>query len=372
VSRSAPKRRAESGRRRGAKEPKPGPRRRAEPVPAPVEEPREPAAAPTRPPRSRRRLLLAGGALLGIAGVAAVVARALGQEPDWLGRTGSVALSMLLSAALAGRTGGRPFVFGLLAGACATAAVVTGSDLLLGGATVGVVAIGSVLAVVGTVPASRIVDAVREVVVAAVVAGSSALAAYGFAPHLDLERFKYLTLGLALVGGFAMIYRLGAGLHGLGTRGLLTVVVGTVLLAFTVAYAELLRRYGTPDVAHTLAVWAQWMHDHLGGVPRPLVLLLGVPALTWGTHMRARRRQGWWVCLFGVAATAPIGEGLLDPTHTWTEAVLASAYGVAGGVLLGIVLIWVDVWFTLPRASARRAVTPVALRPEPRRTEPLL
>ena len=312
------------------------------------------------------------GALLGIAGVAAVVARALGQEPEWLGRAGSVALAMLLSAALAGRTGGRPFVFGLLAGVCSTAAVVTRSDLLLGGATVGVVAIGSVLAVLATVPATRIVDAVREVVVAGFVAGSSALAAYGFAPHLDLARFEYLTLGLAIVGCFVMIYRLGAGLHGLGTRGLLTVVVGTVLLAFTVAYAELLRRYGTPDVAHTLAVWAQWTHDHLGGVPRPLVLLLGVPALTWGTHMRARRRQGWWVCLFGVAATAPIAQGLLDPTHTWTEAVLAATYGMAGGVVLGVVLIWLDVWFTLPRSSARRAAAPVALRPEPRRTEPLL
>jgi hypothetical protein len=337
-----------------------------------VERPGGSLPAPARTPRSWRRTLLSLGALLGIVGVAAVVARALGQEPDWLGRAGSVALAMLLSAALASRTGGRPFVFGLLAGLCSTAAVVTESDLLLGGATVGVVAIGSVLAVLGTVPATRIVDAVREVLVAAAVAGTSALAAYGFAAHLDLVRFEYLTLGLAIVGGFVMIYRLGAGLHGLGTRGLLTVVVGTVLLAFIVAYAELLRRYGTPDVAHTLAVWAQWTHDHFGGVPRPLVLLLGVPALTWGTHMRARRRQGWWVCLFGVAATAPIGQGLLDPTHTWTEAVLAATYGVAGGVVLGIVLIWLDVWFTLPRTSARRAAAPVALRPEPRRTEPLL
>ena len=27
--------------------------------------------------------------------------------------------------------------------------------------------------------------------------------------------------------------------------------------------------------------------------------LVGVPALVWGCHMRARRRQGWWVCAFG-------------------------------------------------------------------------
>ena len=40
---------------------------------------------------------------------------------------------------------------------------------------------------------------------------------------------------------------------------------------------------------------------------------LGVPALVWGTHMRARRRQGWWVCAFGVGATAPIAQLLVDP-----------------------------------------------------------
>jgi hypothetical protein len=356
----------------------PSPRepRTTAPDPAPAVTADRTATDGASSPSSRRlsgsRVLLLLGLLLAAAAVTAIVARALGQEPDWLGRVGSVVLAAVLTSALAARTGGRPFVFGLLAALCSAAAVLTESDLLLGGATVGVVAIASVLAVVGTVAATRVVDAVREVVVAALISGVGALAAYGFAPHLDLARFEYLTLGLALVGGFVMIYRLGAGFHGLGTRGLLTVVVGTVLLAFTVAYAELLRRYGTPDVAHTLAVWAQWTHDHLGGVPRPLVLLLGVPALTWGTHMRARRRQGWWVCLFGVAATAPIGQGLLDPTHTWTEAVLASTYGVAGGVLLGIVVIWVDVWLTLPRASARRVATPVALRPEPRRTQPLL
>ena len=37
---------------------------------------------------------------------------------------------------------------------------------------------------------------------------------------ISLARFEYITLALSLVGALAMVYRLGAGLHGLGTRGL--------------------------------------------------------------------------------------------------------------------------------------------------------
>ena len=392
MSRSAPKRRAETGRRRGPKPPKPVPE--AEPTESPTEPTEKsrgrralvtrgtppvrqratpPAPKPAKTRRSWRRVLLSFGALLGLAGVAAVVARALGQEPDWLGRAGSVALAMLLSAALAGRTGGRPFAFGLLAGLCSTAAVVTESDLLLGGATVGVVAIGSVLAVLGTVPATRIVDAVREVLVAAVVAGTSALAAYGFAAHLDLARFEYLTLGLAIVGGFVMIYRLGAGLHGLGTRGLLTVVVGTVLLAFIVAYAELLRRYGSQEVIDQIYDAVRWFRQNAGAVPRPIQVLVGIPALVWGTHMRARRRQGWWVCAFGTAATVSVGGIMVNPATGWLEAGLIVVYSLLPGLVLGYLLIRVDLLFTGPRGRrARREEEATAIRPEPARLQPLL
>src|SRR3954452_12070226 len=41
-----------------------------------------------------------------------------------------------------------------------------------------------------------------------------------------------------------------------------------------------------------------WSRNHLGAFPRPIEAVLGVPALAWGCHMRARRRQGWWLCAF--------------------------------------------------------------------------
>ena len=97
---------------------------------------------------------------------------------------------------------------------------------------------------------------------------------------------------------------------------MLTVVLGSLMLALTLGYAELLRRYGTATWSTTLDDAVRWSHHHLGAFPRPIVALLGVPALTWGTHMRARRRQGWWVCAFGVALTAPVAYALVDPGRT--------------------------------------------------------
>ena len=115
-----------------------------------------------------------------------------------------------------------------------------------------------------------------------------------------------------------------------------------------------------------------WSRDHLGAFPRPIESVLGVPALAWGCHMRARRRQGWWVCAFGVAATAPVAQALLNPAISLAESGLSVLYGVVVGLALGFVLIRVDLAVTGPRgARARRAEEAAAARPEPARTAAL-
>ena len=101
--------------------------------------------------------------------------------------------------------------------------------------------------------------------------------------------------------------------------------------------------------------------------------MLGIPALAWGVHMRARRRQGWWVCAFGVAATAPVANALVNPTVTLTESVLSVTYGAVVGLVIGFVVIRLDLAFTGPRGRrGRRAEEAGALRPEPGRTRALL
>ena len=86
------------------------------------------------------------------------------------------------------------------------------------------------------------------------------------------------------------------------------------MLALTLAYAEVLRRYGAPELVDTLLDGVAGALEHARRPSRARSqALLGVPALVWGIHMRARRRQGWWVCAFGVAATVPVAHALLDP-----------------------------------------------------------
>lgn len=293
--------------------------------------------------------------------------------PAWVCGAGAVAIATAYSWALAARTGGRPVVVGFLALLLGAGAVLSDDDRLRTGAAVLTCVVAAVLAVMVTVPAVRFVHAAREVLIAVVVAAVGALAVVGFEPVVTVARFEYVTLGLALLGAFAVVYRLGAGLHGLGRRGLAIVVIGTVVLALTLAYAELLRRYGTPGLVGSLLDGVAWSRQNLGAFPRPLETVLGVPALAWGTHMRARRRQGWWVCAFGVAATTPVANALVNPAITLQETVLSVAYGVVVGLLIGLVVIRVDLAVTGSTGRrGRRAEEATALRPEPARTRPLL
>lgn len=330
----------------------------------------------TTPGRGRVRAWSALWFLLTLAGAAGLGAGILERGHPLLPEAGAVVVASTYVWALAARTGGRPLVFGALTLAVGAAAVLTGQDVLRDGAAVMTCAVSAILAVVATVPAVRTGAAVREVVVAVLVAALGALAVSGLRPSIDVARFEYLTLGIAMVGGLAVVHRLGAGLHGLGRRGLIVVVVGGVVLGLTLAYGELLRRYGTPALVQNVNDGIAWLRQHAGASPRPIVAVLGVPALMWGVHMRARRRQGWWVCVFGVVATAPIAQALLQPTVPLEEKGLALGYGVLVGLVLGYLLIRLDVALTGGRGSrgrrGRRAEEAAALRPEPRRIDALL
>lgn len=295
--------------------------------------------------------------------------------PAWWGSAGAVAISTVYTVALAARTGGRPVVFGALALVLGLAAVLLDDDRLRTGAAVTTCAIAAVLGVMTTVPAPRFRHAVRECLVAMLTASVGGLAVLGYAPVIAVARFEYAAFGLALAGAFVLVYRLGAGLHGLGRRGVLVVVIGAVVLTVTLLYAELLRRYGTQDLVESLLDGVRWSREELGAFPRPVASVLGVPALVWGCHMRARRRQGWWVCAFGVAATAAAASSLVNPAITLTEAVLSVVYGLVVGVVLGFLVIRLDVALTGPRGRrtrARVAEADVAVRPEPPRGAALL
>lgn len=299
--------------------------------------------------------------------------RAIDLTSPWLPQIGSVVVATAYVWALAARTGGRPFVFALLTAAVGAVTLWTDRDVLRSGGAAMVSVVSAVLAVVATVPAVKLRHAVREVGVAVLIAALGALATVGLQPTLDVVRFEYVSLGLALVGAFGVVYRLGAGFHGLGRRGIFIVVFGAVVLGLTLAYAELLARYGTPALVEWAFDAIRWLRETIGASPRPIIALLGIPALVWGTHMRARRRQGWWVCAFGVGATAPIAQALIDPTVAREETGLAIGYGLLLGLVVGVLLIRADLALTGQRGrGARRAEEAAAIRPEPARIEALL
>ena len=111
---------------------------------------------------------------------------------------------------------------------------------------------------------SMVAAALVVVPVAMLVAGVGALSVVGYAPVVAVARFEYAAFALALAGAFVLVYRLGAGLHGLGRRGVLVVVVGAVVLTGTLLYAELLRRYGTQDLVESLLDGVRWSREELG------------------------------------------------------------------------------------------------------------
>ncbi|MCR1781259.1 hypothetical protein KVF89_01810 [Nocardioides carbamazepini] len=311
--------------------------------------------------------------VLVVLAAAGLVCAMLPVGPVWFGTAGAVGVATAFTWGLAARTGGRPLVFAPLALACGLAAVASDNELLLTGAAVGTSAVAAVLGVMITVPAAGIATAARECVVGLLVAGVGAMATVGFEPAIQKERFEYVGLGLAFVGAIVLVHRLGAGFHGLGRRGLIIVAIGAVVLAATLLYAELLRRYGSTGLVDQLLDWVAWSRDTLGAFPRPIASVLGVPALAYGCHMRARRRQGWWVCAFGVAATSSTATALANPAVSVQEAALSVVYGLVVGLVLGWLLIRLDLALTGNRGRGSRvAEQAAAVRPEPGRFAPLL
>ena len=288
-----------------------------------------------------------------------------------LQQSAAAALGVLLALGLAVRSGGRALPAVALAVLVGAGAVVTQWATLLAGAAVATGVLAACLAVLGTTPARTFLRAVVEVVVAEIVAIAGALGVAGFRVDIDPARFAYTVLGLSMVAVVALVYRLGGGLHGLGRSGVLLFGAALVLLVVGLAYTAALTRWGSPELRLDVESARQWMHDHLGAVPRPLQVLLGIPALAWGVTVRDRRRQGWWVCAFGVTATATATTRLIEEGATERTAALGEAYSLVLGLLIAFVLIRAVRLFrgTPGRRSAR--ADEVAHRPEPPRLQPL-
>jgi hypothetical protein len=335
-----------------------------------------PAAAPERGRLSRwsTGLLATLWLLVTLAGLAAVASPwAPVDLPALVPAAGSVVVTTTFAFALGVRAGGRPLVSALLGAVLGGAAVGTGIPVLLAAATVSTTVLGAVLGVLVTTPASRFPKVVRECLIAVAVAVAAAFAATGYGAQISVPRAGYLTLGLSMLCALALVYRLGAGLAGLGTRGAIMAVGGTGLLAVTLAYTAALARWGPPGLVSTIENGTTELRTLLGAVPRPTEFLVGIPVLAWGVFSRARRRQGWWGAGFGAAGLGAIATSLLDPDLSLVEFGLGLGYNVVLGLLLGLLVIRTDTFLSGTRGRrARQAEEAQAHRPEPGRLRPLL
>jgi hypothetical protein len=284
----------------------------------------------------------------------------------------ATALGVAFASGLGVRSGAHVSLGTALALVVGITAVVTQWAPLLGGAAVATGVLAACLAVLGTRPAATFRAVVLEVVVALLVATAGGLGVAGFAVGVNRERFAYTVLALSMVATVALVYRLGGGLHGLGRRGLILAAGAVVVLLVVLVYTAALTRYGSPELVRQVHSDQTWVRDQLGGVPHPVELLVGIPALAWGVSLRSRRRQGWWVCAFGTAATAHVVSDLLDRDDTVLSSALSAFYTLGLGLLLGYVLIRLE--GALTGRGERR--TPlgrgaVVLREEPPRLHPL-
>lgn len=355
-------------------------RRRADPVARARRRPRaETGAITPKLPRSLPRGLswraLTGLWLtLGVLGTAAVGAAWTPLAvPDYVPLVGAVTLTTTFAFALAARTGGRALISAAVTLGLASVAAVSQAPIMLAAAAVSTAVLAAVFAVMNTKPAARFVGVAREVVIAIMVAVVGAFAVEAYEAQVSLERVGYLALGLSLLCALGLVYRLGAGLHGLGKRGFVMLVSGIGLLTVTLAYTEALAHWGSPGLIDRVDATYESVRSTIGAVPRPIEVLLGFPALAWGVSTRARRRQGWWVCTFGVAGLSTVAVSLLDSSVPLLQSGLALAYSAVLGLAFGYLVIRADLFLTGPRGRrARRLEEAAAHRPEPGRLQPLL
>ena len=292
------------------------------------------------------------------------------EAPTLVEQSLAAALAVTLALGLAVRSGAHVPLALVLAVVIAVSAVAVQWAPLLAGAAVATGVVAACLAVLGTRPAPTLPAVVLEVLVALSVATAGALGVAGFAAELDAERYDYTVLGLSVVAIVALVHRLGGGLHALGRRGLAPAVAAVLLLLVVLVYTAALTRYGSPELVEQVRATLDWTREHLGGVPHPAEVLVGIPALAWGVSMRSRRRQGWWACAFGTAATAHVAGDLAGGGGTMQGTVLGVLYATVLGLLLGFALIGLERWRTA-KDHRQGQTPPVAVRPEPPRLHPL-
>jgi hypothetical protein len=299
---------------------------------------------PTREPRiesPRTALVLMFGVVIAwiigtLAAGTSVVAVDLPIDTN-VERPGAGLLLIVFSVGLTHRVGGHMRIWASLGTLLAVAAVATEANVLLAAAAAVSAVLASVWAVVITRPAVTVMQAVREYVLAIVVALSGTVAVAAWNAPVDYQRFNLVVLSVALGLAITVVWNLGAGLHGLGRQNLAVLAGVAALVLLVLAYSSFVRTHGSQMITDTISDLVIWMRQSFGGVPRPVEVFIGFPALLVGVSMRSRNREGWWIMVFAVIGTGVLSTSLVSPGAFPSYIGLSTLYSSILGLGVGLV-----------------------------------
>ncbi|MGA9715445.1 MAG: hypothetical protein WBQ48_06400, partial [Aeromicrobium sp.] len=223
--------------------------------------------------------------LVGVAGAGTAVV-AVG-TPEWIQRPSAALLMVVFTVALVHRGGGHMRLWIPPTALLAIVTVAVENNTLLASAAVLTGATAAVWAVLVTRPADGVVRAVAEFLIAIVVALSGTLAVAAWSPPVDYQRFNLIVVGISLALAIGLVWGLGAGLHGMGRQNFAILVGVALALVLVLAYSSFVRTHGSQTVVDLFTNSVIWTRETFGGVPRPVEVLLGFPALLVGVSVRS-------------------------------------------------------------------------------------
>ena len=303
-----------------------------------------------------------------VAALAAGTAVVAVGAPSWIERPAAAVLMIIFALGLTHRGGGRMRIWLPIVTVLAVAALVSETNVLIAAAAAVTAVLASVLAVMNTRPASNIRGTIIEYLMALVTALSGTLAVAAWNAPVNYQRFNLVVIGAAMTLAMVMVWNLGAGLHGLGRQGLMIPVGGALLLLLVLTYSSFVRTHGSQTVVDAIGQAVIFLRQNLGGVPRPVEVFIGFPALILGVSIRSKHREGWWVLIFAVIGTAVLTTSLVTPAALPSYIGLSTLYSSILGLAVGLVARH----FVMRERSLRasRAVEEIA-RIEPPRSAPL-
>ncbi len=259
-------------------------------------------------------------------------------SPTWVERPSAAALMVVFAVGLTLRGGGFLRIWLPLVTVLGVAAVALETNMLLAASAAVTAVLAAVWAVMVTRPAESVVAATREYLVTLLVALSGTVAVAAWNAPVDYQRFNLAVITISLGLVISLVWNLGAGLHGIGRQNFLIIAGVAAIVLLVLVYSSFVRSNGSQALVRLIDDAVIWMRQNIHGVPRPVEVFVGFPALIVGVSLRSRRREGWWIQVFAVIGTAVLTTSLVTPGAFPTYIGYSTLYSAILGLIVGLII----------------------------------